>query len=135
VGVSAIGSLRDWGYSKAALGRREMSLVLDIQYVMQRTNDVVAIVGRGSRWGLAWICALAMASILAYGLTTAVSGGAGGSASQKSVPAVQTSVDPERSRIAEGCAASVASPMYAGVDMDSSIVAESRLAMCERVAP
>ncbi len=108
--------------------------MLDMQYVIQRTHAVVGIGVRGSRWGLPWICALAMASSLAYGLNTAVSGGPVGRAVQPSISAAQTSADPDRSLIPAGCRASVADPMYAGVDIDSSIVAESRRALCDRVA-
>jgi hypothetical protein len=104
--------------------------VVDTQYVMQRTHAVVGIVARGSRWGLPWICALAMASSLAFGLNSAVSGGPAGRAVQPSISTAHTSADFDRSLIPERCVASVADPMYAGVDMDSWIVAESRLAMC-----
>ncbi len=71
---------------------------------------------------------------LAYGLNTAVSGGPVGRVVQASISAAQTSADPDSSPIPAGCRASVADPMFAGVDMDSSIVAASRLAMCDRVA-
>jgi len=103
--------------------------MLDRQYVTRRTHAAVGIVTRGSRWGLPWICALALAGSLAYGLNTAVSGGPAGRALQPSVSAAHTSADSDRSRILPRCVASVADPRYAGVDMDSSIVAEIRLGM------
>lgn len=108
--------------------------MLNMQYVIRRTLARVGIAVRGSRWGLPWICALVMASSLAYGLNTAVSGGPVGRAVQPSISAAQTSADPDRSLIPSGCRANVADPMYARVDMDSSIVAECRLEMCGRVA-
>jgi len=117
------------------LDEEEIFLVVDMQYVVQRTHAVVGIVVRGSSWGLPWICAMALATILAYGLNTAVSGGSAGRAVQPRISAAHTSADPDRSLIPERCGASVADPMYARVDMDSSIVAESRLAMCDRLAP
>ena len=108
--------------------------MLDMQFVLQRTHTVVGIGVRGTRWGLPWICALAMASSLAYGLNTAMAGGPAGRAVQPNISVTQASADPDRSLIAERCVTSVADPIYAGVDMDSSIVAASRLAACDRVA-
>jgi len=101
---------------------------------MQRTHALVAMVARGSRWGLPWICALAISSSLAYAVNIAVSGGPAGSVAQPSISAAQTLADSHRSLDSERCIASVGDPMFARVDMDSSIVAETRRATCGRTA-
>ena len=107
--------------------KEEILLVVDNRNVMQRTHAAVGTMVRGSRWGLPWICALALASSLAYGLNTAVSGGPAGPPLQLSASAALSSADSGRSVVPARCVASVADPIYAGVDMDSSIVAEIRL--------
>jgi hypothetical protein len=97
---------------------------------MQRTHAVVGIMAQGLRWGWPWICALALSSSLACALNIAISGGPAGRTVQGSMSAAHASADRGRSPLLKRCEASVADPMYAGVDMDSSIVSEIRWAMC-----
>jgi len=94
--------------------------------------DVKPLVKGAARWALAWICTLAIFTSLAYALTEALQGGPVARAAQSSMTSTQMSAD-SHTPVVERCVVSVGDPIYAGVDMDSSIVAQSRQAMCDRV--
>jgi len=86
-----------------------------------------------ARWALAWISSLAISTSVAYAMTTALHAGPVDRAAQSSITSPQMSAD-SHTAVLERCFVSVGDPIYTGVDMDSSIVAKSRLAMCDRVA-
>jgi hypothetical protein len=96
--------------------------------------DVKPSANGAARWAVAWICSLAISTSLAYGLTEALQRGPVDRVAQSSITATRMSAD-SRTAVLERCIVSVGDPIYAGVDMDSSIVAKSRLEMCDRVVP
>ena len=95
--------------------------------------EVKDSVNGAARLAAAWICSLAISTSLAYALTTSMHLGPMHPVAQSSITSTQMSAD-SHAVVLERCVASVGDPIYAGVDMDSSIVAISRLAMCDRAA-
>jgi hypothetical protein len=79
------------------------------------------------------MCSLAISSGLAYALTEALYRDPVDRAVQSSMTSTQMSAD-SHIAVLQRCVVSVGDPIYAGVDMDSSVVAQSRLAMCDRAA-
>jgi len=84
---------------------------------------------RAASSGLPWLAVMAASVSLGYGLDVAVTRGV-----STTIRAGESVPYPDRSLVLQRCVASVADPIYAAVDMDSSIVAKSRQAMCDRAA-
>jgi hypothetical protein len=121
---------------------------------MTRSHGFARITLGGARWPLPWIAVLFVSATLAYAMSSAVHGGTSASDQQTDVhaalptgeaapaPALEpsttalsaTSAKPDASLGTEPCWVSVGDPRYARVDMDSSIVAEARRAVCGHAA-